>query len=429
MGFEKYRAGTPYEEFEKSLKGLSPGTGEIYRAYLNEFFLFNDSTAEGFYQWIRSLEASADMRDRKQLTAAFEVFSASKVDAGVSLNTVSNYRKAIHKFLDANELTIRIKTNGKKPKYRGQDIVTRDQIRRLVEYAGPNLRLRAILLVLKDSGLGVSEAAMLTVEDYLSAKEYKDEAGRRFKQWANPLIRAKTGEICEVCLGPESIAAIEDYRGTRREGALFLTSKGQPHKDEDGTMTAEAGFTEKGAPMTPSSITTTVRHHCKALKAKGYKVSAHSFRKLFETSFELEGKLSTAKLVMGKAIPASDEPYLKLGGNLIKSYAEVYVKHLLLSDEARELAELKEKQAQQNGQVAELRGELDAVKTDMNEYQKHMQSALYFISHLSAEDQAKIVDSIKAELSGETPAPDQPRQVVFDITELMRKSKDKKVAE
>jgi len=346
MGFERYEVGTPYQEFEKSLKPLSEGTEEIYRAYLDDFLAWNQSTPQEFYEWVRKLEADADPRAKKQLTAAFDDFAATKLEAGLSPNTVLNYRKAIHKFLEANELIVRIKKNGKNAKPRGQDIITRSQIKTLIDLSATNLRLRALLMTLKDSGLGVSEVPLLTVEDFLGAQEYKDEEGRRFKQWSNPLLRVKTGEVCEVCLGPEAITAIEDYLATRRAGALYLTSKGQPHKDEEGNVTSEAGYTEKGAPMTPSSITTSIRNHCKVLKRKGYKISAHSFRKLFETSFELEGKLSTAKMIMGKAVPPADAPYLKLGENLVKSYADVYAKHLILYDESAEVKVLREEIAE-----------------------------------------------------------------------------------
>ena len=354
MGFEEYTAGTPQEEFEKALVPLSDGTKEIYRGYLQEFLDWREASHLDLFNWVRKLETAPDPRERKQLTNAFNDFSKKKLGEGRSMATVLNYRKAIHKFLDANELTIRIKKNGKKIKHVGQDIITRDQIRKLIELASANTRLRAILLTLKDSGLGVSEAAMLTADDYYAAREIKDNDGRRFKQWANSLLRLKTGEECRVCLGPEAITAIEDYLGNRRTGALFLTSKGIPHKDDAGRMDAEIGYTAKGAPLSPSAITTTVRHHCKVLNRKGYRVSAHSFRKLFETSFELEGRLNTAKMIMGKAIPASDEPYLKMGNNLLQSYAQVYVKHLLLDNESRELRELKEKQAQQNGDMLSL---------------------------------------------------------------------------
>lgn len=354
MGFERYEVGTPYQEFEKSLKPLSEGTEEIYKDYLDDFLVWNQSTPREFYEWVRKLEADPDPRAKKQLTAAFEDYAATKLEMGLSPNTVLNYRKAIHKFLEANELITRIKKNGKKAKYRGQDIITRSQIKTLIDLAAINLRLRALLMTLKDSGLGVSEVALLTVEDFLGAKEWTDEGGRRFKQWAEPLLRVKTGEVCEVCLGPEAITAIEDYIATRRTGAIYLTSKGQPHKNEEGKVTIEAGYTEKGAPMTPLSITSSIRHHCRVLKRKGYKISANSFRKLFETSFELEGKLSTAKMIMGKAVPPTDAPYLKLGDNLVKSYAKVYAKHLILYDESAEVKALKEKVEELESKSAEV---------------------------------------------------------------------------
>lgn len=351
----------------KSLKPLSEGTREIYTAYLDEFLEYNQSTPRQFFEWVHSLEMDKDPRAKKQLTDAYNDFAKTKLDDGVSINTVSNYRKAVHKFLSANELTARIKTNNRKPQYEGQDTVTKDQIKKLIDLAATNLRLRALLMTAKDTGLGVSEIAALTVEDYLNAMELKDEAGSRFKMWSEPISRAKTGEKCHICLGPESIAAVEDYLGFRRTGPLFTMSKGIPHKDENGNMNPDKGYTEKGDPITPSAITTSIRHHCRVLKRKGYKVSAHSFRKLFETSFAIEGLIDLGKYIMGKAIPPSDKPYLKFKDKTLGKYIEVYNKHLRLYGESAEMRNLKKRQQQYDEEVSTLRDELNAMRQQLTE--------------------------------------------------------------
>ena len=376
MGFKDYKdykTGSANEEFEKGLSSLSEGSAKIYRQYFNEFLRWGGSTPAEFYQWVKGLEASVDPRDRRQLTIAYNDFAKSKISEGVSPNTVLSYRKAIHKFLETNELTLKIKKNGGKTKYRGQKIILLDQARKLVDLASSNLRLRALLMTLKDTGLGVSEVAMLTCEDFHGAREYKDEDGERFKAWSHPLIRDKTGEGCHVHMGPEAVAAIEDYIGSRRIGPIFITSKGQPHKDEAGNITSEVGFTEKGSPMMSSGITTSIRHHCKVLRNKGYRVSAHSFRKLFETSFDLEGSLNVAKKIMGKAIPATDEPYLQYEDELTKVYMHVYRKRLSLYKESTRIKDLEE-------EIEELKAEKGTEVDDLRQKMDEMQKSLEIIN-------------------------------------------------
>ena len=340
MGFKDYKVGEPGEEFEKSLSLLSSNSAEIYRLYFAKFLKWGGYTPSEFYQWVKSLEASDDLRNRKQLTLAYDDFAKQLIDEGANPNTVLNYRKAIHKYLEANEFKIRIRKNEKKTQYSGMKIIKIDQVRKLIDLAASNLRLRALIITMKDSGLGVSEIAMLACEDFIGAREYKDDQGRRFKAWAKPLKRKKTGEGCYVHLGPDAISAIEDYIGKRRTGAIFITSKGQPHKNKDGNITTEAGFTEKGTPMSAIAITTSIKHHCEVLRAQGYKISAHSFRKLFETSFDLEGSLNVAKKVMGKSIPPSDEPYLQYEDELTKIYMDVYVKRLSLGEDSKRITEM-----------------------------------------------------------------------------------------
>jgi integrase len=372
MGFKEYKVGEPYEEFEKSLSSMSESSAKMYRQYFAKFLEWGGYTPEQFYEWVKSLESAEDSRSRRQLTLAYNDFAKKCVDEGASPNTVLNYRKAIHKFLEANELTLRIRKNGGKTRYRGQKIIRLDQARKLIDLAATNLRLRALLMTLKDTGLGVSEVAMLTCEDFHGAREYKDEEGGRFKAWAQPLIREKTGEGCYVHMGPDAVAAIEDYIGQRRTGPIFITSKGQPHKDEGGNITSEAGFTEKGSPMKALAITTSLRHHCRLLRTQGYKVSAHSFRKLFETSFDLEGDLNVAKKVMGKAIPASDEPYLQYEDELTKVYMEVYRKRLSLDRESTRINDLEEEieelKAGKSGEVEELHAKLVNMEAQQRKY-------------------------------------------------------------
>ena len=365
MGFKDYKVGEPAEEFEKSLASLSDSSAEIYRRYFNKFLEWGNYSAEEFFQWAKSLEGAEDPRSRRQLSLAYNDFAKESVSKGANPNTVINYRKAIHKFLEANELTIRIKKNGGKTQHRGQKIIKLDQVRKLVDLSATNLRLRALIMTMKDSGLGVSEIAMLTIEDFLGAREYKDEQGNRFKAWAAPLTRAKTGEGCYVHLGPDAVLAIEDYIATRRTGSIFITSKGQPHKDDKGNITSEAGFTEKGSPMNALAITTSIRHHCKILRAQGYKISAHSFRKLFETSFDLEGSLNVAKKIMGKSISASDEPYLQYEDELTKVYMEVYGKRLSLERESTRINDLEEEieelKAEKGAEIKDLEAKMETV--------------------------------------------------------------------
>ena len=369
MGFKDYAVGGSSEEFEKSLASLSEGSARMYRKFFAEFIKWGNYTPEQFYQWVKKLESDEDPRSRRQLSLAYNDFVKEHVEQGANPNSMLNYRKAVHKFLEANELTLRIRKNGGKTQYRGQKIIKVEQVRKILDLAGNNLRSRALIMTLKDSGLGVSELAMLTCEDFINAREYKDEEGNRFKAWAQPLIRNKTGESCYVHLGPDAITALEDYIGKRKEGAIFVTSKGQPHRDDEGNISHAAGFTERGSSMKPLAITGSMRHICKLLKSQGYKISAHSFRKLFETSFDLEGNLNVAKKIMGKAISASDEPYLQFEDNLTKIYMEVYRKRLSLGGESTRINDLEEEidelKAGKSSEVEELRAEVEGLRGDL----------------------------------------------------------------
>ncbi|GAG91428.1 unnamed protein product, partial [marine sediment metagenome] len=235
--------------------------------------------------------------------------------------------------------------------------------------ASNNLRLRAILMTFKDTGLGVAEIVLLTVDDFLGARNYKDEDGKIFKAWAKPLIRKKTGERCHVHMGSDAVSSIEDYIGQRKTGPIFIMAKGAPHKDKNGKSSPEFGYTNIGDPMKSITVTKTVINHCKVLRNKGYKISAHSFRKLFETSFDLEGSLNVAKKVMGKAIPATDEPYLQYEDELTKIYINVYNKRLALYTESTQMKDLKD-------QIAEIKAKASSNEVQLQDEVRDLKKKL-----------------------------------------------------
>lgn len=367
----------------------------MYRKNFTEFLKWGGYSPEEFYQWLKKLESDEDSRAKKQLSLAFDDFSKAKIAEGNSPNTLLNYKKSINKFLSSNELSIRIKKNGKKTVYRGQKIIKIEQVRKILDLAGDNLRSRALILTLKDSGLGVAEVAMLTCEDFLNAREYKDEDGFRFKAWVKPLVRSKTGEGCYVHLGPDAIAALEDYIGRRKEGPIFITTKGQPHRDDQGKIGYDIEYTEKGESLKPLAITGRMMHICKLLRSQGYKISAHSFRKLFETSFDLEGNLNVAKKIMGKSISASDEPYLQYEDKLTQIYMDIYKKRLSLNMESSRLKNLEEEKKKTNGELESLKSRVDGLQEIVQFLQGSLIETATIIENSGNENQRKVLEDVK----------------------------------
>ena len=77
-------------------------------------------------------------------------------------------------------------------------------------------------MLLKDSGLRVSDASRLRVSDYRGAKVHINEAGEEFR--AIPAFKTqKSGHYAHIHLGPEAVRVIGDYLEEREEDEGVLS--------------------------------------------------------------------------------------------------------------------------------------------------------------------------------------------------------------
>jgi hypothetical protein len=255
---------------------------------------------------------------------------------GVHPNTARNYRKAINKLLKVNHLTpVRI-DNEKKVDYKGVSMIKPEFIRELATYTEKNLRLRALIMTLKDSGLRVSDVVRITVEDWRdNTRRFKDDLGREYVAWCEPLTTQKSGVNAKIRLGPDSVEWIDKYVGSRREGSLFTRKDGEP--------------------LQPHTVTTLINNLCKPLRKRGVKVSANSFKKFYMSTFQAHGQLNIGKIIAGKRIAATDKPYLEMEDHLDKIYIDVYY------NERAPLAVF------EGGQIARAQDEIEKLKAIIEE--------------------------------------------------------------
>ena len=107
---------------------------------------------------------SRESGDKLALRMAFEDFRKHLIEnKGLNPNTAKNYKKALNRFLRANGLSELPRDEGKSVEANDVNLIIKDQIRHLLETAGNDYRLRALILTAKDTGLRVSDLAQLTV--------------------------------------------------------------------------------------------------------------------------------------------------------------------------------------------------------------------------------------------------------------------------
>ena len=340
MGLQDFEASTPSEEFTLSLSGLSDKTQRLYPMALEEFCKFHDTTPKELFIWESENQTSVDTKNKLRMKRAFEKFRQHLVEVkGLNPNTAQNYKKAVNKFLTSNGLNPIPSERGKTVGSKSSRSITKDQIRDVIDHAKTDLRARALIYTMKDTGLRVGDIAQLTIEYFNNMRRKTDEKGNEFRFWSDELRTQKAKINAHICLGPESIKSLKNYIGTRETGAIFLTittasdnsmviTKG-PRKGERITRRGS----EAGQPMRKTAITNLLINRSKPLRNRNIKVSAQSLRKFFLNAWTSKGLDKYGKLFAGKSLGRNDGAYIATeNGELEKLYMENYTKVLGLED-------------------------------------------------------------------------------------------------
>jgi integrase len=181
-----------------------------------------------------------DPLERNDVEEKVQSYMHELIDEGYKAGTAKQVYKSVRFFLKACGLKFELDREDK-PRDVGEQtrLATTDDILEMWEFMGAEMRERnrALLMLLKDSGLRVSDAVNLDVEDWLKAENRESEYGR-FKVFL-PKATQKTKEMSHVILGEESIDAVEKYLGARDSGPLFLT-RAEPIADETAEETEKA---------------------------------------------------------------------------------------------------------------------------------------------------------------------------------------------
>ena len=314
------------EYWEKSLKRKAKTTKTEYERYFDAFLSWADLDAEGLYNLQKESLESDDIRESDKVSELVGEFMDYMRDEKQYSNSTQNQAlKAVKSFFDANKLHFKIKPLRRRRISGGVLRITGEQIREVYDYAmgieWTTLRNRALYMILKDSGLRISDAANLDVEQYHQARDVEIR-GVPFKVF-EPFPTVKTGDLAHTILGPESIKVLDKLIGERVSGPIFL----------DG----------KGCRWRAPAMSTHFRRVKKYALGGKLRISAHSYRKYNTTTLESAGMpLEWIKILQGKKAYVYSRP--QDGPELVEAYAKAYDKlrifpHEHLDQEVRSLRE------------------------------------------------------------------------------------------
>lgn len=256
-------------EYVEIEKGRSLSTVRNYDQYLSRFFEFGkikkpeqitDSVLREFRLWLNRQIARPEQRGKDTLKKRTQNYYL------IALRSFLKYlAKQGIKSLPPERIEL-----AKVPE-RSLDFITADDLKRLLEAPGENLRDRAILELLFSTGLRVSELCALSPDINLNLDEMS--------------VRGKGEKVRVVFISEEAKKAVRSY------------------------IEKNTNMTDKLFPLTPRSIERIVKHY--AIKAGiSKKVTPHVLRHSFATDLLRNGAdLRSVQMLLGHANISTTQIY------------------------------------------------------------------------------------------------------------------------
>jgi integrase len=196
-------------------------------------------------------------------------------------DTVRLAYHSVRSFYDNNYLTLELRANQAPKKGWPRGRATKEQVATLLSCA--NTREKALVLLIKDSGLAVADVAQLSYKDIQEEFEAKEGFV------AIKFVRVKTGIPSSTFIGPEALDALRDYIELRRRGTRDMYPASARHKGvSPETITGKSPLfvqhDKTHARLKAKDLSRIIKRL--AAKAGEPSCTAHRIRKLFQTCLE-----------------------------------------------------------------------------------------------------------------------------------------------
>ena len=335
---------------------------------------------------------SDDPRVQRRYESALKRFDAYLRDLGYSVSSRQVAWAAVSSFFEMNYVRLRLR-RGDYPSGEsvGRRAATREDILRLLNAAGNDKRLRALVLFLKDSGLRVSDVVRLKYGDI--RKPF--EAGEDFIPIR--IVTKKNSILAKTAIGPEAVQALREYLEQRRRG----TRRVPPEKITDDSPLFRVRGGDSRAP-TRSAVSSMMSYLISKAGLAG-EINAHSLRKFTETRLEAAGvSPNWIDQILGHRPPGSRPAYSRpRDEELFEAYKQAY--HALRVFEAPASA----------AEVERLAADLRAARQEIQNLKTELA--------LSLSQRALLVDSVR-ELQAQVEA---LREIITERGERRRRWKSR----
>jgi len=332
--------------------------GPKYRTFVESFLDWMGSGYEEIFSKYLEAKRSTDPRDAAQITGKVMAFYRELRSRGLSPGYSKNHVKAIISFYAENGVVLELTKAQRKemPKHgvKEKDLFTKSEIQQLLG-ATTHPRNRALIHILKDSGMAVSDAADLNVGDVKRALDNGD----KFTQLE--YRRKKTDVSGSPCLGPEALDSLRDWMRWR-------TNNGIRSAPDDPLFTGIRGE-KTGERLAPNNLGDVVGYMIEKAGLTDKQLSAHGLRIFNASMLESAGvNRNVVYRLQGRLIPDSGRVYSK--GEVLSSYMKAYEalavgpRPQIIEIQDSRVAELEAKNAELDAKYERLRLLVEAIGKD-----------------------------------------------------------------
>jgi integrase len=305
------------EYWENELASKDGATKDIYLTNFNKFLEFTGKTADELLKQRQENQTNPDRKIQRQMESQLIKFIAAKREEGKSSATLQIYFASIRSFFEIHYYPL-IMRRGDYPKGEslGVRVATKQAIFRAVENKANRNKaaIKAIILFLKDSGLRISDARLLSYGDIAEGLERGDSV--------IPLtvVTQKQRTVAKTFIGEEAIRAIKLYIEARRKGSPTIP----PENVTDKSPLFRTWTTGKIRRLQRESFSSLVRQAF--LRVNEANISPHSLRKYVQTNLEA-GNVNANWIdqILGHKLINSRDAYSKPTDEQLKeAYTKAY---------------------------------------------------------------------------------------------------------
>jgi integrase len=332
------------------LSAKSAATRAKYQGFFEKFCAYAKITPNELID-IRKKDLKADdPREARGCENLLKGFINQMRDQEYSPATMQIAYAAVKSFFESNEYPLRMKrVDYPVGESLGSRVITKQQIKQILDdpkRIKHKKKTRALIMFLKDTGLGVSDVGNFT---YGAIREPLE---KNLEFIPLELLRQKTRTVVKTFIGPEAIIALKEYIGERKAG----TQRIPPETLTDKSPLFRVSRSDNSKRISRGGLSSMVRFQCLRV---GVKLSAHSFRKYVQTNLEAAGvNPNWIDRVLGHKLSGSRDPYSQPSDEqLLEAYKSAYTALRVYPDKNEvetRVSKLESDLVERNDAIAEL---------------------------------------------------------------------------